>query len=349
MTTVVFKSPGLVPDLRLTVFGKEFHVHSAVLRLHSAFFRKFLDSTEKPSSPAGTRNLFKYDYVSVVDDDDSWGLEPISMVRCTSRPQQTKSCSFQPLCKLPSATTEALKDLNRVKTEQNAFEKVLRAIYCLSYDIDSVCELEDVTRIADFYCALPALSSSLYRGLWKDTGLITSWDGIFTNADTVLAVAKKLRHPILFREAVIIIVSQPGRWLCGREDFLSEDDDNLKAVVLRAHHRLCRLKLKADHHVREALRFLPITSKSVRLSWHPEDEFSGHDHYTQIMNKLKATTFNGNEKRVADAIRSLEALLKNNLVLTKPWNGINGGCGSSFYCTEVDDKDLPWDETETDW
>jgi hypothetical protein len=44
---VVFQSPGLQPDVRLTVFDKEFHVHSVLLKLHSAFFRKFLDSPDK--------------------------------------------------------------------------------------------------------------------------------------------------------------------------------------------------------------------------------------------------------------------------------------------------------------
>src|SRR6187402_2341564 len=44
---IVFHTPGLKPDVRLMVFDEEFHVHSVLLKLHSAFFRKFLDSPDK--------------------------------------------------------------------------------------------------------------------------------------------------------------------------------------------------------------------------------------------------------------------------------------------------------------
>jgi hypothetical protein len=76
---IVFKSPGLKPDSWLNVFSQEFHAHSAVLKLYSAFFRTFLDSPDKTPAPASA--LFQYDYVSVVDDDGTWGLEPAKMVR----------------------------------------------------------------------------------------------------------------------------------------------------------------------------------------------------------------------------------------------------------------------------
>ena len=78
---IVFSSPGLTPDVRLTVFGQEFHVHSIILKLQSNFFGKFLDSGDKAATPPSS--LFQYDYVSVSDDDGTWGLEPTSSkVRC---------------------------------------------------------------------------------------------------------------------------------------------------------------------------------------------------------------------------------------------------------------------------
>jgi len=70
---IVFKFPGLELDTRLKVFDQEFHVHSAILRLYSTFFRTFLDSPDKTPAPASA--LFRYEYVSVVDDDGTWGLE----------------------------------------------------------------------------------------------------------------------------------------------------------------------------------------------------------------------------------------------------------------------------------
>lgn len=74
----VFFSPGLKPDTRFTVFEKEYHVHSVILKLHSNYFRRFLDSPDKEAAPVDA--LFKYDYVSVVDKDGSWALDPVSKV-----------------------------------------------------------------------------------------------------------------------------------------------------------------------------------------------------------------------------------------------------------------------------
>lgn len=76
---IVFKSPNAQkPDVRLKVFYQVFHVHSAILTLYSASFRTFLDSADKtaaaPSAP------FRYDYVSVVDGNGTWGLEAVCKV-----------------------------------------------------------------------------------------------------------------------------------------------------------------------------------------------------------------------------------------------------------------------------
>lgn len=80
---IVFQSPGLKPDVRLTICGQEFHVHSVILKLHSNFFRKFIDSPDKEAAPASFP--FKYDYVSVIDADGISGLEPVATakVRCS--------------------------------------------------------------------------------------------------------------------------------------------------------------------------------------------------------------------------------------------------------------------------
>jgi hypothetical protein len=47
---IIFQFPGLKLDVSLKVFEVEFHVHSMLLKLHSAFFRKFLDSPDKFAS-----------------------------------------------------------------------------------------------------------------------------------------------------------------------------------------------------------------------------------------------------------------------------------------------------------
>lgn len=67
-----YSLPGSEPDVRLKVFDVvEFHVHSVLLKMHSAFFRAFLDSPEK-IVPASTE--FKYEWVTKFDNDGSWHL-----------------------------------------------------------------------------------------------------------------------------------------------------------------------------------------------------------------------------------------------------------------------------------
>jgi hypothetical protein len=71
---VVFTTRGLTADVRLGVFNAEFHVHSVVLKMHSAFFFKFLDSPDKASPATVAPGVFKYEWVTKIDEDGSWSL-----------------------------------------------------------------------------------------------------------------------------------------------------------------------------------------------------------------------------------------------------------------------------------
>lgn len=79
---IIFKLPGMKCDTRLLVFDQEFQVHSMILKLHSAFFRKFLDSAEKqnlpPPSTSSFYPSFKYNWVTAVDGDDGEGWHLVS-------------------------------------------------------------------------------------------------------------------------------------------------------------------------------------------------------------------------------------------------------------------------------
>jgi hypothetical protein len=73
---IKFISPGFTADTCITVFGQDYHVNSMILKLHSNYFRKFLDSADKPNAPATA--IFKYNYTTVVDEDGIWAVEPKS-------------------------------------------------------------------------------------------------------------------------------------------------------------------------------------------------------------------------------------------------------------------------------
>jgi hypothetical protein len=90
---IIFASPGLKPDVRLLVFKQEFHVHSVILKLHSNYFRKFLDSPDKKK--ASVSALFRYVYVSVVDEDDHlWALDIAAKVCQRNSPCQPFAIEF---------------------------------------------------------------------------------------------------------------------------------------------------------------------------------------------------------------------------------------------------------------
>jgi hypothetical protein len=70
---IVFQARGLQPDLQLWVFETTFHVHSIFLKMHSEFFFKFLDSSDKKDPAPSNAEGFKYEWVTKVDEA-GWAL-----------------------------------------------------------------------------------------------------------------------------------------------------------------------------------------------------------------------------------------------------------------------------------
>jgi hypothetical protein len=74
---IIFQSPGLQPDVWLKFFDvAEFHVHSVILKLYSAFFRKLLDSPDKAIVQKSPATGFQYEWIMVLDKDGDW--HPVS-------------------------------------------------------------------------------------------------------------------------------------------------------------------------------------------------------------------------------------------------------------------------------
>lgn len=83
-------------------------------------------------------------------------------------------------------------------------QSLLCAIYSRLYTISSFTHFQDLVRLADFYCALPIVSNSLYAALWRSPNFVSQ---IGNQALPILKLSKKLRHPLLFREAMVYFVS----------------------------------------------------------------------------------------------------------------------------------------------
>jgi hypothetical protein len=131
--------------------------------------------------------------------------------------------------------------------EQDAFERILKAMYSIPYTVGGVHELGDLTRLASLYGVLPIVSASLYRAISEDTSILGK--EISAQPTLVLPMAKKLRHSLIFREALVHIVGDWRLWENLGNKKLFEDDNELSEILFRAHSRFCVLKSNVDNAI----------------------------------------------------------------------------------------------------
>jgi hypothetical protein len=164
-------------------------------------------------------------------------------------------------------------------------------------------------------------------------------------ADEIIFAAKKLRHPILFRECFIHLVSalhgfyslslpalRNGKdlWLV-----LNEGKSTLRGKILQAQH--CVLMICLDRNLEEDLRL------DIRNAYCQKSGGYCSLRFRQLLAIL-------DEKKHFRAIRSIQELLQNNLALDRTNFGAGEGPYSERYlCAELADEDMPWDAAESDW
>ncbi|KAI9845574.1 MAG: hypothetical protein M1837_004671 [Sclerophora amabilis] len=344
---ITFPLRGLSEDVRLVVFDQMFLVHSITLKSHSSFFRTFL----KPSGSSETASKqIQYEYGSVVDDDGSWGLQKSSQI-----PHETHS----------------KKSDQEAAAETSAFAILLHACYGKRYSLSSVDELQRVVKLADYYCCLPILSTSLDANMQssvKFTAMIPH------EAEIILPLACAARAPLLFREAFIHVVGKS--WLtrsCTKQKY-----EKSLAMLIQVHQG------KLDARAVEALegllnpRGLKCTSQytfeqiqvaggMVRRMIERELSKRGHRldirykaHFYRSLYHCQSTPDPSvarqktSENESLDLARkmvqqSLGPLLEDCSVLDSGRSSPGDPEWSYFLCTRLPDDELPWDQDQTDW
>jgi len=91
------------------------------------------------------------------------------------------------------------------KAQAEMFEKLLSSVYLRPYSIDSIPELTNLTDMADYYWMLPIVSHTLSNALLNSQESFIK--EIKTDPCAVFEAAAKLRHKVLFREALVWVVS----------------------------------------------------------------------------------------------------------------------------------------------
>lgn len=243
-------------------------------------------------------------------------------------------------------------------------------MYGLPTPVDSVRQLENIVRLADCYCACPALSRYLYTALWispclkseisfnaKKFEIESNESGKnYKSTFSLLIIAYKLRHPVLFREMLVWVVSL---W-CGHvertwTEILRKEHPLLLNAIMLAHYRVLR---------KQSVVQLSITGYRTDTSC----DFCGYDDKacanwpSELSSELLSPTelafyFRELVHQLRNAnledptiIEQLQTVLHSNLVITSG-NPVAGASPHAyqFLCAEISDEELPWDRTQLDW
>jgi hypothetical protein len=215
-------------------------------------------------------------------------------------------------------------------------------------------QLHCMTKLADYYCSLPSLSSALFAALHRSLGLIEEMSSV---PEEFLVIAKKVRSDALFKEALIVSLG-PFR----QPKYLLLSDPALRDLAERKYNALTSQVFKfqgllmgfVKYATRRSSRYRDLTPLDGYIS------FASGQHcwvpcWPECCRNMEAgsTSFfadyvNESEKSVIKF--ALGALLKNQLQFDK--SGAQPGSGKFedyFLCPEIGDEVLPWDLTEVDW
>ncbi|KAF7903041.1 hypothetical protein EAF00_002943 [Botryotinia globosa] len=310
----VFSIPDQKSDTRFVLFDeREIHLHSTVLKLHSAFFRKFLDSPDK--TPAEPSAEFRYEWVSEIEEDGEWHIVEKSHAK---------------------ANNNVLSEDTFWDMEVLVFIEMLNALYRIPYRI-CVTRLFIVTKMADYYCCLPAVSHNLFACFDQSNN-----EYVAEHAVKLLDIAYQLRQPLLFKDCLVHVAgymppdSRNHHYVCNRVIY---------DVVMKARHEVNRRVVEAQKHL---MRCMPSDDRLSLLGhcweigvWQTEGQLSLPRYFRLLV------------EHDSEFARALSDVLQCELRLPCEVSHKAGARGISdqdnFYCARLLDRDLPWDATETDW
>ncbi|TVY78169.1 hypothetical protein LSUE1_G004184, partial [Lachnellula suecica] len=323
---MAFSEPHSDTDMSIQVFNQQFHVHSAPLKLRSAFFRAFLDSPDKVPSIGGR---FKYMWVTEVDEDGTWQL----------------------ICSSPDSKSSEHEFVGNAEDEIRSFTLLLHALHGHKFDVLAIEDLDRAVILADYYCALPALSSHLNI----NTPVFTK--ATFEEPHKLIESAFQPRHSTLYRECLIQCM---GPW--GRPKYLNIENEPLRELAAESYKKLEHTVLDTEEALIDTERILTSTRYRTERSGPTIGRFkdvkraavSGCGRFTAGRYEYALPLFYQQlmqlpGKQIAQCFRdSIEPLLKNHLVMD---SGAQAGLGkyrNHFLCLDIKDNDLPWTIGEAD-
>jgi hypothetical protein len=176
----------------------------------------------------------------------------------------------------------------------------------------------------------------------------------------LIHLAKKLRHPVLFRECYIHLIGNFIDLQLFRGELLRRDDAIWK--LLHAGHAILeRRMLKVNQAIFSLMKvdeYWYMDWNTVRLKVEegadPDQTCVFYQALRQQLRARPAGIVYRDPENVRGALDNLlfalDKLLENNLVLDQ--SGYNAGEGTyslSFLCANIADEDMPWNSDEIDF
>jgi len=172
-------------------------------------------------------------------------------------------------------------------------------------------------------------------------------------AGEIFLAAKKLRHPILFRESFIHLVAR-----LHDDKFYSSylpalrDDKDLWLLLNEGKSRLRRMILQAQHEVMVGVINGDLSTDDETMA--RQDESDNPDEsalfFRKVLGLRESIEMLHGKHWVQEFYSPINALMRNNLALDQtgflPGQGPYECC---FLCANLADKDMPWNATDFDW
>lgn len=338
---IIFTSPGTQPDTRLRVFDQDFLVYSGLLRINSAFFRKFLEPSG--GKPPASSEAYQYEWFTKIDGDGkTWSLTSDSKVTGSAH----ISGSLANIDPGQFRNAEISRFTGGINAHQEAIRNLLCAIFNRPYEIGHVVHLQRMTAHAEYYCCLPIVSHSLWGPLVNSPKFVPS---IEQSPCHTLVAAYKLRHKQLFKDAFILCL---GPWKRPRYEQLRElNEPKLFQMAEAAHTTMCTKLLNVQQGIIQIFADANNCFKDTgKIMVDLADQAFDDKHSVLLPRYYRLCyEYNYKSKEGAAAVKKLLGpILKKNLVLDKSTSSSGQGSFRDYFLSYQVDT-YPWDDSQLDW
>ncbi|KAL3425285.1 hypothetical protein PVAG01_02076 [Phlyctema vagabunda] len=354
-TIVKFEQAGLdKPDMRMRFFNTmDFHVHSTILRLHSRYFRNYLDSADR--KPAGPDAPFSYELEARMKNEkpgymnDNWNDTTMhwTLVECDVKTGPTRNA----------------RSWRWFERHAALFRMLLCALYSQPFSLNTLPsgmseteELEFLIQLGDDYQCMPMLSLALNGAINATADLHKIVACEYESSVELLLLAIKVRNPLLYRHSLMVALNP---WDSPSIDAVTDvktlEDPRVRQCIKNARASVDRKLALAQQsllNAQQSKHMRRMMDQVIEKLYHDQKKIRGRESiplarfYRLIYDRLESE----NRMSLGLAYR-LEDLLANNLP-RRTTNRESVGRGiltNSFLCADIPDEDLPWDVNERDW